>query len=512
MQTQLLADGMERLEQRLFRQFSPADQTDERLVQKGLFLYRQGTVYEMGFDAKNEMLKAKVRDVHGVSVRISLNPDKGSSCSCPEEPWCRHRMAVFFKFYQQNASVSQWIQAWRNQKQDASLRAQKSPEFWRRIAVETADSIPAEHIKAEPYLLENYMMANYRKFEQHAPVEKEWVPLYMLYVSFYYHRQLSEKFESYDSVHITRALETIMEAMQKAVFDLAVYAHPFSFDPFFKELKRETASLLEKKDPLSFSIYAMLWFQLFTKRSDREQEAERLKQAEMTDESHLAGTIFTLLRNGDDFEEQFAASTELAVPHAVQWLEWLLREGEIDRSVRVLKAMQKKLDLYLARMDNHSDQRSFALWLIHKIEGEQLRLHVPDVTIKLYEKLLPYSARHLGAVLLDAGKYREWVELVHWIDFSPEELEAAGLKKLMERKPEFAAPLLHQWVESLIQKKQRDTYKKAVRYLKKLKKIYQGMNQEPRFALYFDQLLDRYRRLRAFREECERGKLIHGKD
>ncbi|MDZ5711272.1 SWIM zinc finger family protein [Jeotgalibacillus haloalkalitolerans] len=511
MQTQLLADGMERLEQRMFRQFSPADQADERLVQKGLFLYRQGTVYEMGFDAGNQMLKAKVRDVHGVSVRISLNPDKGSSCSCPEEPWCRHRMAVFFKFYQQIASVSQWIQTWRNQKQDASVRAQKSPEAWRRLAETTGALMPFEKIQDDTFLMEHYILAGYRKFQEQAPVEKEWTPLYMLYISFYYYNYLAEKFDQ-ESAGITRGLETIMEAMQKAVYDLTVYAHPFSFDPFFKELKADTARLLGRKDPLSFSIYGMMWFQLFTKRRDRELEAERLAEADQSDETQLAQTIFALLRNDDDFEEQFAESSELAVPHAVQWLEWLLREDEIDRSVRVLKAMQKKLDLYLARMENHSDRRSFSLWLIHKIEGEQLRLHVPDVTIKLYEKLLPYSARHLGAVMLDAGKYKEWVELVHWIDFTPEELEAAGLKKLMERKPEFAAPLLHQWVESLIQKKQRETYKKAVRYLKRLKKIYQGLNEEPRFELYLEQLIDRYRRLRAFREECERGKLIHGKD
>ncbi|TFE04087.1 SWIM zinc finger family protein [Jeotgalibacillus salarius] len=512
MQTQLLADGMERLEQRLFRQFSPADQTDERLVQKGLFLYRQGTVYEMGFDANNQMLKAKVRDVHGVSVRISLNPDKGSSCSCPEEPWCRHRMAVFFKFYQENASVSQWIQSWRNQKQDAVVRANKSPETWRRLAEDTAAAIPAESIVQNPYLLEHYILAGYRKFQKNAPVEKEWVPLYMMYVSFYYYNRLAEMFAGNQAADITRALETIMESMQKAVYDLAVYAAPFSFDPFLKGLKRDTAKLLERKDPLSFSIYGMMWFQLFTKRAEREQEAERLAKDGHSEETQLAKTVFSLLRNDTDFESQFANSSELAVPHAVQWLEWLLREDEIDLSVRVLAAMQKKLDLYLERMENHSDQRSFSLWLIHKIEGEQLRLHAPDVTIKLYEKLLPYSARHLGAVMLDAGKYKEWVELVHWVDFSPEELEAAGLKKLMERKPEFAAPLLHQWVESLIQKKQRETYKKAVRYLKKLKKIYQGMNEEPRFELYMDQLMSRYKRLRAFREECERGKLIHGKD
>ncbi|MFB1082133.1 SWIM zinc finger domain-containing protein [Jeotgalibacillus sp. JSM ZJ347] len=511
MQTQLLANGLERLEQRIFRQFSPADQADERLVQKGLFLYRQGTVYEMGFDANNQMLKAKVRDVHGVSVRISLNPDKGSSCSCPEEPWCRHRMAVFFKFYQQHASVSQWIQTWRNQKQDAQVRAQKSPDAWRRLAETTAALMPLEKIQEDGYLMEHYILAGYRKFQEQAPVEKEWTPLYMLYVSFYYYHYLAGKFDQ-ESADITRGLETIMEAMQKALYDLTVYAHPFSFDPFFKKLKSDTAELLERKDPLSFSVYGMMWFQLFTKRRDRELEAERLATLEQSDETHLAQTIFALLRNDEDFEEQFAASSELAVPHAVQWLEWLLREDEIDRSVRVLKAMQKKLDLYLERMENHSDRRSFALWLIHKIEGEQLRLHVPDVTIKLYEKLLPYSARHLGAVMLDAGKYKEWVELVHWIDFTPEELEAAGLKKLMERKPEFAAPLLHQWIESLVQKKQRETYKKAVRYLKKLKKIYQGLNEEPRFDLYLEQLVDRYRRLRAFREECERGKLIHGKD
>ncbi|WP_227394432.1 SWIM zinc finger family protein [Jeotgalibacillus aurantiacus] len=507
MQTDLLSDGLEQLDQKLFRRFSPGVQEDERLIQKGLFLYRQGTVYDMGFDVNNQMLKAKVRDVHGVSVRISLDPAKGSSCSCPEESWCRHRMAVFFKFYQQHASVSQWITTWRNQKHDVS-RLEKTPESWDRVIDRVWTSGEFDVLSDKPYLAEHYVLAALRKLTDQAPVEKEWVPLYKLYTSFYLFSRLAAFFAEEPHEDINHALSIPVDRIKEAMYDLAVYAHPFSFDPFLKKLREDSSQFLMHSNPLHFTVYGMLWFQLFTKAGQRDQEWQRLKALKETEEVLLAKSLFSLLLKHDSFLASFRKTPDAAVPHAVQWIEWLLWDDQKHQAVEVMKGIQEKLEGYLERLPDHSDRRSFAMWLIYKIEGDKLRMQSPDVTIRLYEKLLPYSGRHLGSLLLDAGKYKEWVELVHWIDFSPEELEMAGFKKLIEQKPEYAVPLLHQWIEVLIVRKQRETYKKAVRYLKKLRSIYKEMGQSARFDIYFDRLMKKYKRLRAFREECERGKLI----
>ncbi len=60
-----------------------------------------------------------------------------------------------------------------------------------------------------------------------------------------------------------------------------------------------------------------------------------------------------------------------------------------------------------------------------------------------------------------------------------------------------------------IQQKNRQNYKEAVRYLKKLRTIYKKLKKEEKWEVYFEQLLQKTKRLRAFQEECQRGKLIN---
>ena len=158
-------------------------------------------------------------------------------------------------------------------------------------------------------------------------------------------------------------------------------------------------------------------------------------------------------------------------------MEWLLWGDRALAAVTILKALPKKVPAYLDSFTVDSEKRSFSLWLIRKLEPSKIRMQSPESTIAVYESLLPYSSRHLGSLLLDSGRYKEWVELVHWIDFSPEELHIAGFKQLIDKRPDFAVPLLHQWIEQLIAQRQRDSYRKAVRYLKKLKKIYTQSKQ-----------------------------------
>lgn len=515
-QSQSFTNGMEQLENKLFQQFAPSNQQDERLIQKGLFLYRQGTVYDGGYDQSMNMLRAKVRDVYQVNVRISLDPDKSSSCSCPDEQWCCHRMAVFFKFYQQTSSVSQWISKWRNQK-PSMLQVNKTPESWKATVEQSISHLQYNHIHEQPFLFDHYIKNAQLTIQKHTPIEKEWKPLYELHTMFWLFVYLSQGVKSYDETllgneDVIDHLAQILEQMEDAMADLAVYARPFAFDPFLEDLRSGSHLLIgELSSSTSYAAYSLLWFQLFTSKAWRERELERIAAVEEeTDEILFARTgLALLLMKGDMWKEQFQLSPPSVVPHAVRWMEWMLWDDRMEAAVTILKELPKKVPDYLALFVTDSEKRSFSTWLIRKLESGKLRMQSPDSTIAVYEALLPYSARHLGSLLLDAGKYKEWVELVHWIEFSPEELEVAGFKQLIDKRPEFAVPLLHQWIESLIAGRQRETYRKAVSYLKKLKKIYQQSNQSQKWEHYFQATLNQHKRLRAFHEECKRGKLIH---
>jgi uncharacterized Zn finger protein len=69
-------------------------------------------------------------------------------------------------------------------------------------------------------------------------------------------------------------------------------------------------------------------------------------------------------------------------------------------------------------------------------------------------------------------------------------------------------PLYHQDAERYILEKNRQSYKQAVRLLKKLAGFYKKLKEQDRWQLYIGQLAERHSRLRAFQEELRRGKLI----
>ena len=281
--------------------------------------------------------------------------------------------------------------------------------------------------------------------------------------------------------------------------------------PVLRTILDRFFTLEDVSSSTSFSVYSLFWFQLFTSKAWRETELDEIKQITTdSEEIYFARTALALLLiKNEDWKEQFLLSSSSIVPHAVRWMEWLLWDERIESAVTILKELPKKVPSYLESFTFDSEKRSFSHWLIRKLETGKIRMQSPESTIAVYESLLPYSSRHLGTLLLDSGHYKEWVELVHWIDFSPEELQIAGFKQLIEKRPDFAVPLLHQWVEQLIAQRQRDSYRKAVSYLKKLKKIYTQNKQTSKWDRYFASVLQQHKRLRAFQEECKRGKLIN---
>jgi uncharacterized Zn finger protein len=79
---------------------------------------------------------------------------------------------------------------------------------------------------------------------------------------------------------------------------------------------------------------------------------------------------------------------------------------------------------------------------------------------------------------------------------------------ISKNNPSLLMPLYHDAVEFSISNRNRDSYKKAVKYLKKLRTIYKKEKMMDFWDTYLENLLLKTKRLRAFHEECKRGKLI----
>ncbi|WP_238546110.1 hypothetical protein [Tumebacillus flagellatus] len=122
--------------------------------------------------------------------------------------------------------------------------------------------------------------------------------------------------------------------------------------------------------------------------------------------------------------------------------------------------------------------------------------------------LLPDSAVNYARYLMERGKFQQWVDLHLFTETSPMELHAGDLKQVEAQDRRLLLPLYHQAAEKHILEKNRDSYKRAVKLLKKLKTHYKKLKEERRWERYIEILSVTYKRYRAFQEELEKGKLL----
>jgi uncharacterized Zn finger protein len=81
-------------------------------------------------------------------------------------------------------------------------------------------------------------------------------------------------------------------------------------------------------------------------------------------------------------------------------------------------------------------------------------------------------------------------------------------KPIERDEPALLLPYYHQAAERYIVMKNRDSYKKAVKLLKRLAKLYKKMKKTDEWEFFMDALVQRYSRFRAFMEELRKGKLL----
>lgn len=129
--------------------------------------------------------------------------------------------------------------------------------------------------------------------------------------------------------------------------------------------------------------------------------------------------------------------------------------------------------------------------------------------IKLVKSWLPRSFDAYAGYLLEAGLFREWVELnISYPICDWQSLNKNALRQLESREPATLMPLYHQWSARLIEEKNRKSYREAVRLLKKLRGLYQRQKMGKEWSAFMARLASRYPRLRALQEELRKGKLI----
>lgn len=514
-------------------------ETDEdvKLVQKGQLLYRQGLVSKVRLD--DDFITAVVQDVTPVQVELNLNFIRVSSCSCPADDLCRHQLAVFFHIYAQVASVSLWVETWRQPIQERkSLQnwgIQKAKDLlktsgtlkldydrWVRNFEESFESIVRGKMNPKPYLVSDLFQLYARKVKASSPVEQEWRQLYHLVASVHsFHMLLELSTESdYDEEELNRYFRELfyelIDDVEENMNKLNVHALPFAFDAFIEKLKNDSSRLITEDYILDFEpthLYVLLWTKLFKKKAWHEQELQDLEQAfpkSKTLPVMIAGIQqHIMLRNDDQALHLLHVLEDDATPFMLFWLERLTEGKEWKRMAPFVDAFSSMVKPYIRTLRDHYARMDFTRIAIKTAGAYALETKKLDIYEKIMIQTLPYSYRSYDEFLFDLGWYEKWSDLQAFIGYDINSISTDRIRILQKEQPEILLPLYHQSIQHHIEMKNRGNYREAVRQLKKLRTLYKKLKRQDDFEAFMEILLERTKRLRAFQQECERGKLTH---
>ncbi len=510
---------------------------DAKLVQKGLLLYRQGLVSKVRLE--NDSIVANVQDVTRVQVEVNLNFFQISSCSCPAEGICRHQLAAFFQVFSQISRVTEWVERWRQPIQERrtakTLGIQRAkdllktagstkPDYeqWVEAFQSSFSSIMGDPKATKPYLVTELFQVYSRKIRASAPVEQEWKQLYHLIASIHSFQYLLKFSEEQDF-----ALEDIMRYYENLFYNLIddiedlverlnVHALPFAFDSFMEKLKDDTYLLITGEPMLEFEsahLYIILWTKLFRKKQWHEEELPKVSELIRKKET-LPGLIayihqHVMLRKDEKALQTLQLLNEQATPFMIYWLEKLSSGKEWKRMGLYVDTFSTMVRPYIQTLHDHYARMDFTRVAIKTVGAYAKETKKHDLYEKILIQALPYSYRGYDEFLFDQGLYEKWCDLQGYIGFDISSIPTEKIRLLQKERPDVLLPLYHQSIQQHIEMKNRGNYREAVKQLKKLRTLYKKLKRPDDFQHFLELLLDKTKRLRAFHQECERGKLTH---
>ncbi|WNF22748.1 SWIM zinc finger family protein [Mesobacillus jeotgali] len=523
--------------EKLNRMLKSEVEEDARLVQKGLMLYRQGTVHHLKYMVKS--IWATVQDVTPVRVYINVAEPEESSCTCPANSFCRHRLAAFFQAYSDVASVSDWVEAWRKPAKE-QLNAEKwglqrakdlvkkdtrtghDYDSWAASFRESFEDIVKGQGEPKAYVVPGLFRSYIRRVEVSAPLEAVWKNLYMIAASvhsFNLLTDLAREFGHEEEPTMDRYYRPLFEDLfndaEEYVERLAYGTMPFSFDTFLEELKDESIGLTMPDASVGYDridLYRLLWEKLFKNGSWRDAELARLEafgddKRDLVEEIAL---IHQLVLAKQDVEalKRFTALHVGSLPYMFYWLDGFRVQREWNRMGPFIEYLVQQLRNYLKHLSDYYACKKFTRYALKLVGTYTREIGRGELYDRALAQAMPYSFYEYEDSLFEKQQYEQWGELQSYFGFEYNSISNERIKVLQKVAPEVLIPLYHQMIGDLVEMKNRSSYKQAARLLKKLRTVYKKLKRVPEWEDFFEKLLVRTKRLRAFHEECMRSKLI----
>lgn len=519
--------------QTMIAELDPKAESDRSLMTKGLQLYREGRVYNVSFNGF--VLEGTVEDETGVyDSALPISDAAAGSCDCFEIDYCEHQAAVLFyaassfgqvgeisKLFKEKGKPPQPQLKTARQLLQASAYDELDFDSWLRYFDQEFTSFRAEQNKysyRKMYYLMSIFEDFYMKLLRKAPRSAALRELFALNASLFSFERLLEAAEQYAAEQTysyfspTAVAHRFIDEVEMRIEKIKTEDFPPAIEPLLKRTSDLTHSLffshtlcLQER----FFLYRYLWTDVLNQSNWLTEEQTKLEEMEPSLLRSLAlSHVFFLHQKDAEAMELLSEESDMLVGFYFYWVEELCAELQWDRVEQWLSFSYKKLKQYLVRAEEQFLKNDIVRLFLSSYEYYVRHTNDTGGFETILQELLPHSLWQYEAYLIARGQYRTWAELRMFVGFETLEGLKEALKEVEKEDREAVLPLYHQGVIDAIGMKNRQAYKLAVRYLKKLRTHYKKLKRTEEWNVYITQLASSFSRLRAFQEELRKGKLL----
>ncbi|WP_372814335.1 hypothetical protein [Paenibacillus sp.] len=258
--------------------------------------------------------------------------------------------------------------------------------------------------------------------------------------------------------------------------------------------------------PIPWSyVYTSTWWGLLWRQDRVDREKTRLNRAlrsdslapKQADQYILASLGFDVHDRQDEAAMRKAEQLNHKSPMLFYpYLHGFAAERQWERMMIWLEWMVP----FVPMIRYGAEESYFSLWatVLPHVDAE-------DRWKRAVMALIPRSMPYYSAYLLQRERFQEWVDIHMALGITPLDLRVSDYKPVETNSKDLLLPWFHHGIERFIAEKNRDSYKKAVRLMKRLESLYRRLKKQDQWERYLSHVSVKYSRLRAFQQEL--GKL-----
>ncbi|MEH7235282.1 SWIM zinc finger family protein [Bacillus sp. JJ1562] len=529
LQNDIQKDAVMHFSEKLRGMITFENEEDRTLIKKGLNLYRQGSVYNVQFNGK--ALGGRVQDVTSVDVTLDLDFLEMSSCTCPSPSFCRHRMALFFYMYASVDRVGSLLEQWKaGNKPKPTLASipikngnvlqrveykENSLESWLTLFNSEFKRFESGHREKNVYTFATLYHSLFQTLKRKAPRSEELKRLYLIHAALFCIQKTVEflgqiEVRNYQvDTYIKPYFHNFTDVVLDNSLEMRKVSLPFSLDELLEEsleLVRKTLLIETMFQYERMQMYRLLWATFFNRKKWLEIEENALDTETLVHQIAYAHIRF-LQKDDTTAIETMKKLGHSATPYSFWWISYLSEAKNWDRVRPWIDHALEGIHDYIFGIQSYEGRRHMTRLFLQNIMTYADERD-SAAYIKALKQLLPYSYVEYNDFLLDNDQYRKWVELQIMVGYNIDEMDRYIIKEIETLDRAALLPLYHQAITKAIEGKNRPSYKKAVKYLRKVRTHYKKLKQEDRWDDYITKLATVNKRLRAFQQELLRASMI----